>query len=49
MLELFTFCIDTCINSLYETVFYSVEGFCVENYYIVRDFWDTLCNWSAAH
>ena len=27
MLELFTLCIDTCINSLHKTVFYSVEGF----------------------
>ena len=25
MLKLFTLCIDTCINSLYKTVFYSVR------------------------
>jgi len=42
MLKLFTLCIDTCINSLYETVFYFVEGFSVENYCTVRDAWDTL-------
>jgi len=42
MLKLFTLCIDTCINSLHETVFYFIEGFSVENYYMVRDFWDTL-------
>ena len=27
MLKLFTLCVDTCINALYKTVFYSVEGF----------------------
>lgn len=26
MLKLFTLCFDTCINSLYKTVFYFVEG-----------------------
>jgi len=30
MLKLFTLCIDTCINSFHETVFYSVKGFSVE-------------------
>ena len=27
MLEVFTLYINTCINSLYKTVFYPVEGF----------------------
>ena len=31
MLKLFTFCIDTCINSLYKTVFYSVDGFSIDH------------------
>ena len=30
MLNLFPVCIDTCIKSVYETVFYSFEGFSVD-------------------
>ena len=27
MLKLFILCVDTCIDALYKTVFYSVDGF----------------------
>ena len=52
MLKLFTLCIDTCINSLYKTVFYSVEGFstdpltfsCNRIFQIIKSSWAILVN-----
>ena len=52
MLKLFTLCIDTCIDSLYKTVFYSIEGFSTDPltciYYrifqIIMSSWAILVN-----